>query len=174
MHARALRRHCRHRLRMLRLPDPVDVPSLYRLVEARRARPLVLSGINGDGGIHGVLLSTDRADYIFYEQRTTPSHREHIILHEICHLLLDHGSREVESGALAALFPHLDTRLVRRLLLRSSYENREEQEAEFLASLILGHASRTPPYGTDDGDDHAEVSLALLSGVLPTSVTCPG
>lgn len=120
-------------------------------------------------GVHGVWLSTDRADYIFCEQQTTPAHRTHIIIHEICHLLLEHGSREVESDALSALFPDLDARLVRRLLLRSSYNSREEQEAEFLASLILEHAIPTP-HGLDDEQDRADVSMALLAGGLSASL----
>ena len=83
----------------------------------------------------------DGADYVFYDETTSGLHREHIIAHELAHLMWDHGSAEVVAPELvAALLPDLDPSLVRRMLSRSSYSSVEEQEAEVMASLVLQQA----------------------------------
>ncbi len=95
-------------------------------------------------GACGLWLGTDNADYVFYEPRTAPLHQEHIILHEIGHVLCDHhrsftGDDE-PTGPPGEMQPHL----VRRLMARTSYTTVEEQEAEMIASLIQS-AGRTGP-----------------------------
>ena len=82
-------------------------------------------------------------DYIVYEAGTSRLHREHIILHEVGHLLSDHGTTTVlEPRTSRALLPSLDPDLVDRVLGRTHYSAAEEQEAELIASLILERASR--------------------------------
>ncbi len=49
-------------------------------------------------GACGLWLGTDNADYVFYEARTAPLHREHIILHEIGHVLCDHHRSITDDG----------------------------------------------------------------------------
>src|SRR6185436_10468256 len=43
----------------------------------------------------GVWLSLPEVDYVFYEPETSQLHREHIILHELGHLLCEHQPTEV-------------------------------------------------------------------------------
>ncbi|HLI52105.1 MAG TPA: hypothetical protein VKU87_09920 [Thermomicrobiaceae bacterium] len=75
---------------------------------------------------------------IFYEEATTPLHQEHIILHELCHLVCDHQAPIVAPAEVRQLlFPDLNLETVERILRRSGYLAQEEQEAEMLASLIL-------------------------------------
>ncbi|MEU5087753.1 hypothetical protein [Streptomyces sp. NPDC021356] len=95
-------------------------------------------------------LATETGDHIFFETHTTPLHQEHIILHEIAHLLFDHGSQASLAVDLTHLFTDLSPATVRRLLGRTSYTTVQEQEAEMLASLIRTATERqggSPPTG---------------------------
>jgi hypothetical protein len=93
---------------------------------------------------------------VFYEPQTSALHQQHIILHELGHLLHDHEpSERVDDEVLAELFPTLDANMVRRVLGRTSYTAVEEQEAEMIASLLSERAQRRPAApgplaGTDD------------------------
>ncbi|EST33756.1 hypothetical protein [Streptomyces roseochromogenus] len=106
-------------------------------------------------------MATDTEDHIFSEARTTRFHREHIILHEIAHMLLDHHhiGPSHGTGPLQHLFTDLDPETVRRLLARTNYISRQEQEAEMLASLIKTVVLRT------EDDQQTEV-LRKLSEAL--------
>jgi hypothetical protein len=76
------------------------------------------------------------ADYVFFENATSPLHREHIILHELGHLLRDHAPKEIiDNRVLRLLLPTLDIDVIRRVMGRTSYSAVEEQEAEMIASL---------------------------------------
>ncbi|GGW20562.1 hypothetical protein GCM10018980_43180 [Streptomyces capoamus] len=137
----ALRRRCTGILRDLGIPRSLPLEAVRERVEELRGRPLVLRELPEEAaatGACGLWLGTANADYVFYEARTAPLHREHIILHEIGHVLCDHHRSLTEEGGqpagdlLAGLQPHL----VARLMARTSYTNTEEQEAEMIATLI--------------------------------------
>ncbi|MEV5598087.1 hypothetical protein [Streptomyces sp. NPDC052496] len=90
----------------------------------------------------GLWLATDTDDHIFFEARTAPLHQEHIVLHEIGHLLFDHQmAADGRHGGLGTVLADLSPRLIQRLLARTNYSTRQEQEAEMLASLIRTHAA---------------------------------
>jgi hypothetical protein len=140
---RRLRRRCEARLRDLPLPRPFGARALGEVVAVRRNRPLRILPMTGQSGVLGLWLATDDADLVFFEQATTPPHQEHIILHELCHLLCDHYASPLPVADFAqALLPGLDPEMVRRVLQRTSYTEVEEQEAELLASLILQRAQQ--------------------------------
>ncbi|MER6398373.1 ParH-like protein [Kitasatospora sp. NBC_01246] len=112
----------------------------------RRGRPIELMPLSGpEHSPCGVLITTDRADYIGYPADTTALHQQHIVLHEIGHLLCGHtggpGAAPAVSPALTTLLPE---DLVRRVLGRSGYTQRMEQEAELVASLALQRALHRP------------------------------
>lgn len=144
---RRLRRRCRRRLRGLPLPVPFDVRVLCARVAEARGRPVRLCPMTmaTTAGVWGAWVATDTADLIFYEQATTPPHQEHIILHELSHLLFDHYPAPLSAAEHARLLlPDLDPELVRRVMGRTAYTAVEEQEAEMLASLIRQWAQRAP------------------------------
>ncbi|MBI0298421.1 hypothetical protein JBE04_29150 [Streptomyces sp. PRKS01-29] len=124
----------------LELPHALSVQELCRHLAARRARPLRLHALPPEAATHGTCglwLATDAEDHIFYEHRTVLLHQEHIVLHEIGHLLFDHHTMASGAeGGWAALLPDLDVRTVQRLLRRTNYATEEEQEAELFASLL--------------------------------------
>jgi hypothetical protein len=136
---RRLRKRCEARLRDLPLPVPFDARALCAQVARRRGRPIRLLPLAGLTGVCGLWIATDTTDLIFYEQVTTPPHQEHIILHELSHLLCDHYSAAPDA---ATLLPSLDPEVVRRVLGRAGYSTDEEREAELLASLIRQRAGR--------------------------------
>ncbi len=166
MSLRALRRQCEERLRELELPVPFDVRAFCDRVAVRRGRPVVLRPIVTRSGPWGLWAAGPSADYIFYESDTSPLHQEHIILHELSHLICGHRPLPVtETQMLVGLFPDLSADTVRRILSRAAYTAAEEREAEVLASVLLERiaASRSPgsqPAGLTPGD--AEVLDRLV------------
>ncbi|MGW1838529.1 hypothetical protein [Streptomyces sp. NPDC002067] len=100
----------------------------------------------------GLWLATDHEDYVLYDARTSPLHQEHIILHEIGHLVSDHRSPGEEQH-LYRRIDLADPASVRQALPRARYSDMQEQEAEMIASLILEGAARLP-------------APTLLSGIL--------
>lgn len=107
---------------------------------------------SSNGAPCGAWIALELSDHIFVEDATSPLHRSHIILHELCHMLLGHsclptdeheplvtgdGRRralaEVLSAEEWAGFPL--NRIV-SLLGRTSYTHADEKAAEGLAGLI--------------------------------------
>ncbi|MFF3333692.1 hypothetical protein ACFYWX_29785 [Streptomyces sp. NPDC002888] len=148
----ALRRRCHTLLKDIELPTPFSVDALCAQLALRRGRHLYLHPLpekTAGAGACGVWLATEDTDHVFFERRTSRLHQEHIVLHEVGHMLLDHRGTD-PAPDLVGLLPDLSPRLVRRLLARTAYSTRQEQEAEMLASLIrvkAGHpfAAHRPP-----------------------------
>lgn len=137
MKDRRLRKRCEARLRDLPMPVPFDARTLCEQVAEQRGRPIRLLPMAGLTGVCGLWVATDTTDLIFYEEVTTPPHQEHIILHELSHVLCDHYPTSLPTETL---LPSLDPAMVRRVLGRSGYSTAEEREAEMLASLIRQRA----------------------------------
>jgi hypothetical protein len=138
-----LRRRCEARLRGVRVPDPFDLDEFCAEVAARRGRPLFrrpVPGLSAEAPC-GLWIGTDRADHVFFDPGTSPLHAEHIVLHELSHILCGHSGAD---AAIGRLFPDLDPAAVRRMLGRVAYSDRQEREAEMMASLIRGRSARSP------------------------------
>jgi hypothetical protein len=91
----------------------------------------------------GLWIAAPGADYIIYEQETSRVHREHIVLHEVGHLLCRHRADSArEGGGVGQLFPNLDAVTLGRIFQRTSYTTEAEREAELIASLILQRVRR--------------------------------
>ena len=155
---RQLHRRCRTRLRDLPLPTPFDVRTLCDRIAEQRGRPILLLPVAGLTDVCGLWIATGTNDLICYERDTTRPHQDHIILHELSHVLCDHYPVTL-SGELdtRGLLPHLDPAMVRAVLGRAGYSTHEEREAETLASLIRQHATtrdnRTPQARLHDALD---------------------
>ncbi|MEU6712987.1 hypothetical protein ABZ897_16015 [Nonomuraea sp. NPDC046802] len=98
--------------------------------------------------VNGLWISSETADHIFVASGARGLLRVHIVLHEISHMLLDHGrvGGNTEMALRRLLGPALGA--VRRGAGRSRYETQEEKDAERLATLILVRANEPPD---DDG-----------------------
>jgi hypothetical protein len=143
-----LRQRCERRLDGITIPHPFDLDAFCAVVAEHRGRRLHLHPVPGlsVNSPCGIWIAVASADYVFYDPNTSRLHAEHIVLHEIGHMLSDHATGiDVGGGALARLLPDLDPSTVTRVLGRVSYTTTQEREAEMLASLIR---ARTVQAGT--------------------------
>ena len=75
-----------------------SVLGLVEQVAQKRGRPIVLQPWRmGDAAQYGVWLAGPARDYIFFEAETARVHQEHIILHELAHILLGHETLRVSA-----------------------------------------------------------------------------
>lgn len=107
-------------------------------VAERRGRPIKLIPTADITGVCGLWIATDTTDLICYESDTTRPHQDHIILHELSHVLCEHYPVSLPP---TELLPDLDPAMVRTVLGRAGYTTDEEREAETLASLIRQRAT---------------------------------
>jgi hypothetical protein len=109
----------------------------------------------------GVWISLPDVDYVFYEAETSQLHREHIILHELGHLLCEHQPTEVvDEEVIAQLFPNLNSTVVHSVLGRTTYTAVEEREAEMVASLVRERVELE----LRDARERAEIAEPWLAG----------
>lgn len=147
MSKKEIRRRCQALVAELDIPVPFNAYTLCARIAARRGRAIRLRAVAmAVESPCGIWLSTADCDYIFYEERTSRLHQEHIVAHEIGHMLCNHHATTIFQPEIARLLlPSLDPKLVNRVLSRTRYPLAEEQEAEMIASLILQRASRWHP-----------------------------
>jgi hypothetical protein len=120
------------------------VATFAESVGERRGRRLVLLPKNDRNGPYGVCLARPDADYVFYDAETSALHREHIILHELAHLLCGHEKVGLFNQTVRSeLIPDLGADAEGRYMCRTVYTGVEEQEAEMLASLLRERVERT-------------------------------
>ncbi|WP_424211009.1 ImmA/IrrE family metallo-endopeptidase [Streptomyces sp. BI20] len=137
-----LRRRCETVLARLDLSRPFSLDDLCARVAEQRGRPIRLHPLPkeaAESGVCGLWVGTAGADYVFYEANTSLPHREHIVLHELGHILFGHHGLSGEDQDDADAVP-----VVRG---RTNYTTRQEQEAEMLASMIRTR-SGLHPHGT--------------------------
>jgi hypothetical protein len=126
-------------IRDLEIPVPFDLGLFVAWLQRRRGRGIRLCPFGSGAGMPcGFWIGTAEADCIYYERATSAFHQTHIVMHEIAHMLLGHrGRTPAWQGVARVLAPDLDPELIRLILGRGTYDAREEEEAETLASLIL-------------------------------------
>jgi hypothetical protein len=166
MRLSSARRRCMVVLQDVELPDPFDLGAFCDSLAAQRGRRLYLHPfhVSTTGPLPcGVYLSLRDDDHIFFDGRTSPLHRNHIVLHEISHMLLGHGTDSNLHETIGRLTPLIDQRTIETMLGRTSYSTDHEQQAELLATLIAGSAtSRAAPAG----DTEAAPTLSRLQTTL--------
>lgn len=134
-----VRRRCEQLLPRLPIPEPFDLVQFQARLAAERGRPLHVREMppRESGDPSGWWIGTATADYVFVDPDARPVHREHIVLHELAHMVLDHAHSEpLLDESVAALLPSLEPSLIKTMLGRTRYSETEEQEAELLATLI--------------------------------------
>ncbi|MEU0398706.1 toxin [Streptomyces sp. NPDC006197] len=128
----------------LGIPRGSGIEELCAEVSRRTGRPIRLAPVELESSsLHGLWIATSAADLIVYQANTSRAHQEHIIAHELSHILCEHGRAAGQKyGIPLELFPDLSPDLVQGVLQRSGYCERDEQEAELMASLLLTRARR--------------------------------
>lgn len=81
-------------------------------------------------------MSRPNEEVIFYQEETTRVHQDHIILHEIGHILANHQDDGDISEDLPDLGPDFPRDLTTRGFRRTCYTEDYEREAELVATII--------------------------------------
>ncbi|MER7416554.1 hypothetical protein ABT346_07165 [Micromonospora peucetia] len=165
---RSMWRRCQRIVDRLSIPTPFEPGRFVDALARQRDRPVELVPMPGGVSQCGALVATDHVDYLFYATSTTRLHREHILLHEVGHLLCGHVDDRSLTALPPALLPNLSVDLVRRVLGRSDYSAVQEQEAELIASIIAQRARRGPTGGTGPVDPEMADGLARLGSIFDT------
>lgn len=137
------------------LPLPFDVREFCRRVGELRGRPLLLVPQPAGSMTEavGLLVGLRQRDEIHYVADTSTYHQQVIILHEVGHLVSEHGGVHTPLP-LQLLGDDWDPRVLERLRARRRYDDDDEREAEGFATAVLdrvaehtGHAAATssPP-----------------------------
>lgn len=145
MKGRGVRQRCEATLRTLILPRPFTLDAFCADLSRMRRRPLRLLPLPDDAdGPCGLWIATLGVDFVFHHVATSPLHQEHIVLHELAHMVLGHAAGgEAAANVHGRLLPDLDPTMVATVLSRSTYTTNQELEAETLAALIGGRAQRS-------------------------------
>jgi hypothetical protein len=125
---------------------PWDIDRLCRDLAKQRGRALTLHGVTMPAGVTGFWYNDGTRDRILVHTPTRGIYRDHIILHEIAHMLAGHGSRFHTDAA--------------RNLADHDRRNRidiEEVIAEQFATIILHRVHRSARYTTPLEHRAAEV-----------------
>ncbi|SDY05281.1 hypothetical protein SAMN05421504_104351 [Amycolatopsis xylanica] len=135
-----IRARCTKLLRELGLRRTFTTEQLIGKLAESRGRPIHLDPVRFPSpGPCGLWVATDQADYILYEADTSKPHQEHIIVHELAHMVCGHHAHEKTQ-----LFPDVAPELVRAVLARKGYSETHEREAELMASFLLGRVEPEP------------------------------
>ncbi|MGW1295889.1 hypothetical protein [Streptomyces sp. NPDC002533] len=186
-----LHRLIRRELRDLGIYPPLDVQQLCTALSRRRGRPLYLREAPLPvPGPSGMWIEYEDYDVILYQQQTTRLHQDHIVLHEIGHILVaeneasDKAAAEAtgqvnsldpdEESALvvegwAAMLPVFDPEMIKRVAGRCSYDDGEECAVELVATIVLEWSSvldGSTPLSDDPALRRVESALSDRRGWL--------
>lgn len=150
----SLRARCQQRvddlLQHTGIPHPWDINQFVDRLERHRGRDIDLCVISWTvGDSCGAWQQREDHDVIAYTENTSGFHQDHIILHEIGHMISQHHGRCVLSEDEAQrIAPDLAPAAFAHLLDRSTGEA-EEHEAEMIASLIHQRVRVRPQLAID-------------------------
>jgi hypothetical protein len=135
----------------LTIPEPWDLKSFIDDVARKRGKPIELMpypGLFGSGQPCGIWIGRTTDDIIVYDDTTSSYHVEHIVLHELGHLLLQHSSHhgsDANALSIHELLPDVDPATVVQVLGRTAYDNEQESQAELFASFLMTESRRSHP-----------------------------
>jgi hypothetical protein len=137
-----LRWRLRRELAALEIEEPTTMSDVCGRLSKRRGKPIRLVPYPFDvPGPFGMWLPTTSTDYILFQAETTALHQEHIIAHELGHLIAGHESVENEDQVWHELMPDIPPETIRRVLRRGTYDTDAEREAETVATMLLESAA---------------------------------
>lgn len=128
---------CRKFVRSLRLEPYATAYELCDQMSSLRARPIrVVEWRLPIPGPMGVWISRASDDVVVVQELATGGHRDHIVLHELAHILCEHEGETLPGyePALPVLADVAPGGAVQRL--RSAYDSNSEREAELLAAAF--------------------------------------
>ncbi|CAM4392144.1 hypothetical protein [Nocardiopsis rhodophaea] len=143
-----LRRRCAKLLREIDPVDPFDIHELVARVASWQNRPITLIPRTMSAGLPcGLWIAGNSRDFIYHEENTTPLHQEHIIAHELGHIIFGHQEDDPEFDEHVAklMMPSLPQVVIERALGRTHQHRACENEAETFASITMEWATDHRP-----------------------------
>ncbi|MEV6136936.1 hypothetical protein AB0L63_12930 [Nocardia sp. NPDC051990] len=142
----------REAARTVPLPSPWNLSAYLASVAAHRGRSISLQAIPADAladiGCRGSGLWVARGhdDIIVYDASAFERNADHIILHEIGHMLFGHGKEGIQAGgpstpSPAALLPYISPSSTEHVLGREHFGADREREAEIFADMTMVYAT---------------------------------
>jgi hypothetical protein len=142
---------CEDLVESLSFPQPWELHAFIARLARHRGKRILLREVSlGLGHPCGMLVCTAEIDYIYCSSDAGGLHAQHSVLHEVGHLLLEHGGLSAGGAAtphvagqdaVRRLLPDLAPELIVRMLGRGSYASEQEREAELFASLAMARVS---------------------------------
>lgn len=115
------------------LPRPWNIDRVVDELAARRGQTITVHAVQNAAFPTGLWYFDGAQDHILIRASARGTYRDHIILHEICHMLAGHGARSATAD-VSALADHNE---------RPSSDE-EELLAERFAAVVLRRARRAP------------------------------
>lgn len=124
-------------LQELDIHPPLCVDALCRRLGEHLGKPIrLIPWALPIPGPFGLWMSRPNEEVIFYQEETTRVHQDHIILHELGHIIADHQDDGDVSEDLPNLGPDFPGGWTTRGLRRTCYTEDYEREAELIATII--------------------------------------
>jgi hypothetical protein len=127
------------------LPETWTTAELLDIVARHRGRPIEVSYVDPDllvGGPCGMLLVTKDVDHLLVAAHGPTEHQDHVVLHEVAHMLLHHTCKPSSPQFLRTLMPTLDPGAVLQVLCRTTFDTDDERAAELLATMLYWRGTR--------------------------------
>jgi len=177
--AQSLQHRCEQMLSELDLPTPFDLDVLLAQLSPLRRRPLrllpLLPGLRDDPS--GLWVPLEDEDVVFAESSVSDWYRDHVILHEVGHMLWQHRGTIRDVTDWLGQYG-VETSQPTRTEMRCSVRDRDkEREAEMVALLIesrIAPRTRSIPGSTSPPAEIAAVLNRLALALGATAAAAGG
>lgn len=122
----------------LGLGDAFTFAELVGAVQRNRDRPLrivELAELTDSDGVCAILFVGDGEDVVIHARTESALHRQQFVLHELAHVILDHGD-DPHVAMQDVLLPDIPPTTRRRILARQDLASEDEIAAEVLADHL--------------------------------------
>jgi len=149
------------------VPRPWSMNAWVDRLEAWRGREIDLVPVEyRPGQPSGAWQARPDYDLIAYTEQTSALHQDHIIAHELAHMLCAHtGTCLMSETEAAQLAPDLAPRALSHLLTRVT-TGTDEYEAELIAVLLMSAATSEPPAVQPGASGRAADQARRLAALL--------
>lgn len=154
-----LRRNLRATLRDAGIDHPMDMFEVCSRLSQYRSRPIIAMEYPlAANGPFGLWQPGRKAEWILFQPHTTPLHQQHIIAHELGHILCGHRPDSIDPGD--GVEPgSFDWGALRR----TAYDTEQEHDAELTATLLLETARTRTEVSLPTGSARAARAQEALS-----------
>ena len=163
----AARERVRALLAAVPVPRPWSMNAWVDRLETWRGREIDLVPVEyRPGRPSGAWQARPDYDLIAYVEHTSALHQDHIIAHELAHMLCAHtGTCQMSESEAAQLAPDLAPQALSHLLTRVT-AGTDEYEAELIAVLLMSAATNEPPAVQPGASGRAADQARRLAALL--------